>query len=157
MRISSPSNHTEQTPQQLANRMAYVIDHLAYLDYVQILLDRAALPRCNIHQPNLTSMAAMVAELQELNPTAPWLNGVVLGRVLNRTLPRLVTWHGVSHVAGGVSLRVPIHVSTTTYRFCEVGKARKAFELFVGESLGWSNDYDQWQSATDSRNSQFND
>jgi hypothetical protein len=157
MRISSPSNHTEQTPQQLANRMAYVVDHLVYFDYVQTLLDRAALPHSNIYQPNLTSMAAMVAELQELNPTSPWLNAVVLGRVLNRVLPRLLTWHGVSRVEGETPQRVPILLTTTAYRFCEVFKAREAFELFVGESLGWSNDYDQWQSATDSRNSQFND
>jgi hypothetical protein len=155
MRISLPSIHTEQTPQQLAKRIVYVIDHLAYFDYVQSLLDRAALPHCDIHQPNLTSMSAMVAELQELNPTAPWLNGVILGRVLNRTLPRLVTWHGVSHVAGGMSQRIAVHVSTTTYRFCEVGKARKAFELFVGESLDWSNDFDQWQSPKYFRDNQL--
>lgn len=156
MRISSPSNHTEQTPQKLANRMAYVMDHLVYFDYLQTLLDRAALPHCNIYEPNLTSMAAMVAELRELNPTLPWINAIVLGRVLHRVLPRLLTWHGASHAARGKFCRVPIILPTTTYRFCEVSTGREAFELFVGESLHWSNDYDQWQSATDSRHNQLN-
>lgn len=147
MRISSPSNHTEQTPQQLANRMAYIVDNLVYFDYVKTLLDRAALPHCNIYQPNLTSMAAMVAELQELNPTVPWINAIVLGRVLHRVLPRLLTWHGASHAARDMPRRVPINLTTTTYRFCEVFKAREALELFVGERLHWSNDFDQWQGT----------
>jgi hypothetical protein len=151
MHISSPavaprSNHTETSAQLLLKQAAYVAAHREYFDYLHLLLDRAALPHCNVHLANLTTMAAMVTELQELNPTAPWLNAVVLGRLLNRVLPRLLTWHGASHVAGSISQRVPIHLSTTTYRFCEVGRARKAFEFFVDESLAWSNDFDQWQT-----------
>jgi hypothetical protein len=57
----------------------------------------------------------------------------------------LLTWHGVSGSVGVISQRVPIHSATTCYRFCEVGKARKSIELFLGGCLDWSNDFDQWQ------------
>jgi hypothetical protein len=44
-----------------------------------------------------------------------------------------------------MSQRNPTYLTPSTYRFPEVGKARNAFELFVGESMSWSNDFDQWQ------------
>jgi hypothetical protein len=141
----TPSNHTETSPQILLKQAAYVAAHREYFAYLHLLLDRAALPHCNVHLPNLTTMAAMVAEMRDMNLTAPWLNAVVLGRVLHRVLPTLLAWHGTSYVVCCMSQRVPFHLSTTCYRFPEVVKARNAFESFVGESMDWLNDYDQWQ------------
>jgi hypothetical protein len=85
--VAPHSNHTETSAQLLLKRAAYVVAHREYFDYLHLLLDRAALPHCNVDLPNLTTMAAMVAELQDMNPTLPRLNGVVLGRVLHRLSP----------------------------------------------------------------------
>jgi hypothetical protein len=141
------SNLTETSRQILSKRAAYVASHREYFYYLHLLLDRAALPQCNISQPNLTTMAAMVAELQELCPTAPWLNVVVLGRMLHRVLAPLLTWHGGRQNKWHPLTHVPLFAETTVYRFPEVRKARIGFERFNGEEWNWSNDHDQWQST----------
>ncbi len=141
------SNHTETSPQILLKRAAYVAAHRQYFDYLRLLLDRAALPHCNGHLPNLTTMAAMVGELRELNPTVPWLNAVVLGRLLNRILPNLLTWHGGRHAGLQLPCRTDVLVETTVYRFPEVQRAKLAAEQFVGIGIEWSNNLDQWQTT----------
>jgi hypothetical protein len=142
------SNHTEPSPRILLKRAAYVAAHREYFDYLCMLLDRAALPHCNVHLPNLTTIAAMVAELQDMNPTLPWLNSVVLGRVLHRLLPGLLKWHGSAHSVCLEGHPVQIHLSTTCYRFPEVGRARIAYEMFSDARVDWSNYCDQWQSGS---------
>jgi hypothetical protein len=119
------------------------------LIFLRLLLDRAALPYCNVHLQNLTTMTSMVGELQELSPPAPWLNAIVLGRVLHRVLTGLLTWHGASHIVWSKSKHDPIVFETTCYRFSEVGRARKAFKSFLGDQMDWSNDFDRWQNECD--------
>jgi hypothetical protein len=144
--VDPHSNHTETSSQILLKRAAYVAAHREYFDYLHLLLDRAALPHCNVHLPNLTTMAAMVAELQDMNHMVPWLNSVVLGRVLHRLLPGLLKWHGSDHAIWFHGNQVQIHLSTTCYRFPEVSKARIAYEMFSDSRIDWRNDFDQWRS-----------
>jgi hypothetical protein len=139
------SNHTETSPQKLLKRAAYVAAHREYFDYLRLLLDRAALPHCDAYLPNLTSMAAMVAEVREMNPTAPWLNGVVLGRMLHRVLPRLLTWHGGRLEEWHSACKLNVTQETTVYRFPTVQRCRSAVADFVATKPAWTNDYDQWQ------------
>jgi hypothetical protein len=140
------SNHTDWNPKVLSKRVAYVAAHREYFDYLHLLLDRAALPHCDVYLPNLTTMAAMVHELRKLNPTVPWLNAVVLGRLLNRILPNLLTWHGGRHSGWQLPCRTHVLVETTVYRFPEVQRAKLASEQFVGIGIEWSNNLDQWQT-----------
>lgn len=143
---SAVSNHTETVAQLLSKRVAYVAAHREYLAYLRHLLDTATLPASAAPLPNMTMMAAMVAEMRAMHPTAPWLNGVVLGRVLHRVLPTpLLTWHGTNHLFRAYPQRVQIQMATTCYRFPEVRKARNFFALFMGEIWDWSNEFDQWQ------------
>jgi hypothetical protein len=139
------SNHTETSPQLLLKRAAYVATHREYFDYLKLLVDRAALPDCNQQLPNLTTMAAMVAEMREANPTAPWLNGVVLGRMLHRVLPRLLTWHGGRLEEWHSACKLNVTQETTVYRFPMVWQCRSAVADFVVAKLAWTNDHDQWQ------------
>ena len=139
------SNHTETSPQKLLKRASYVAAHREYFDYLRLLLDRAALPHCSVHLPNLTTMAAMVAELQGLYPTTPWLNGVVLGRLLHRVLPILLTWHGGEHDEWHSACKLNVTQQTTVYRFPTVGWCRSAVADFVVAKPAWTNDRDQWQ------------
>jgi hypothetical protein len=139
------SNHTETNPQLLLKRAAYVATHREYFGYLRLLLDRAALPRCDAYLPNLTSMAAMVAEMREMNPTTPWLNGVVLGRMLHRVLPRLLTWHGGRLEEWHSASKLSVTQETTIYRFPMVWQCRSAVADFMVAKLAWTNDHDQWQ------------
>lgn len=141
------SNHTETSPQKLLKRAAYVAAHREYFDYLRLLLDRAALPCCNVHLPNLTTIAAMVAELRALNPSVPWLNSVVFGRMLQRVLAPLLTWHGGKQANWYSPTHVSVIVETTIYRFPEVQKARFGFERFIDTEWSWQNDLDQWQGT----------
>jgi hypothetical protein len=110
--------------------------HCEYFDYLNLLLDHAALRDCNIHQyTSVKSDTTMVAELQALNPAAPWLNGVVLGRLAHRLFPGLVTWHSVQHVVWCKSHGVPLHLVTTIYRFPEAIRARQFFGLYLNFDL----------------------
>jgi hypothetical protein len=144
------SNLTETTPKIVARRASYVATHTEYFYYLLYLLDTATLPASDTPLPNLTTMAAMVAELRAMHPAAPWLNGVVLGRLLHRVLPPpLLTWHGSRHAAYSLPCGLPIYVATTVYRFPEVLRARQSFERFIGEKAAWSNDVDQWRVSTD--------
>jgi hypothetical protein len=143
--VAPPSNLTEPSSQILSQRARYVAAHREYLDYLHLLLNRAALPHCNRYLPNLTSIAALVGELRELNPAAPWLNAVVLGRLLNRVLPGLLHWHGNSYAVSRQPSYPPLIVTTTEYRFCEVGRARLAYSAFLMSELEWESDYDQWR------------
>lgn len=140
------SNHTDWNPKILSKRAAYVAAHREYFDYLHLLLDRAALPHCNVHLPNLTTLVAMVAELQELNSTSPWLNGVVLGRVIHRLLPGLLTWHGGIYTTHGGRSQVQLAIETTIYRFPEVTRARHLFDAYASNWEVWTNELDQWQS-----------
>ena len=139
------SNPTETTVKKLRQRAAYVAAHRTYLIYLLHLLDTATLPASTQAQPNLTSMAAMVQELRSLHPHMPNLNAIVFGRLLNRVLPSLLTWHGgqcpVRHLPRGILLIL----ETTIYRFPEVGRARAAYERYTMRIVEWSNDHDQWQ------------
>ena len=139
------SNHTEPSAPILPKRAAYVAAHREYFAYLHLLLDRAALPHCNVHLPNLTTMAAMVNELRELNTTAPWLNSVVLGRVLRRVLPKFLKWHGGKQVLSLPGNSPLMHVETTVYRFPEVKSARFEYDTFSGRLGKWSTNFDQWQ------------
>jgi hypothetical protein len=139
------SNHTETSDQILCKRTTYVSAHLEYFDYLHLLLDRAALPHCNVQLPNLTTMAAMVVELQGLYPTTPWLNGVVLGRLLHRVLPGMLTWHGGRDEAWHLACKLKITQETTVYRFPTVQRGRSAVADFVVAKPAWTNDHDQWQ------------
>ena len=138
------SNPTETTVKKLRQRAAYVAKHRAYFGYLRHILDTATLPAST--QPNLTSMAAMVRDLQSLYPYTPNLNAIVLGRLLNRVLPSLLTWHGgqcpVRHLPRGILLIL----ETTIYRFPEVGRARAAYQRYTMRVVEWSNDHDQWQA-----------
>ncbi len=150
MHTSSPatttlSNHTEISPQKLLKRASYIAAHREYFDYLRLLLDRAALPHCSVHLPNLTTMAAMLEELQGLYPTTPWLNGVVFGRLLHRVLPILLTWHGGGYDALHSARKVNLTQETTVYRFPTVQRCRSAIADFVIAKPAWTNDRDQWQ------------
>ena len=140
------SNHTEATSKILATRACYVAAHTEYFDYLLHLLDTATLPASTQALPNLTNMAAMVQELQSLHPHIPNLNAIVFGRLLNRVLPSLLTWHGgqcpVRHLPRGILLIL----ETTIYRFPEVGRARAAYQRYTMRVVEWSNDHDQWQA-----------
>ncbi len=138
------SNHTETSPQILLKRAAYVATHREYFGYLRLMLDRAALPHCNIHLPNLTTMAAMVDELRELNPTVPWLNAIVWGRVLHRVLPGLLTWHGSGHEAWHSACKLNVTQETTIYRFPTVRRCRSAIADYAVTKPAWTNDHDQW-------------
>ena len=140
---------TETTPKILASRASYVAAHRPYFDYLHHLLDTATLPASDVPLPNLTTIAAMVAELRAMHPAAPWLNGVVLGRLLHRVLPSpLLTWHGSRHSDTQMWVPVPILRETTTYRFPMVQRCRCAFIEFVDGEISWSNSPDQWQCAS---------
>ena len=139
------SNHTDTDPQKLLKRASYVAEHREYFDYLHLLLDRAALPQCNVQLPNLTTMAAMVVELQGLYPTTPWLNGVVLGRLLHRVLPGMLTWHGGRNEAWHSACKLKVTLDTTAYRFPTVQRGRSAVIDFVAAKPAWTNDHDQWQ------------
>jgi hypothetical protein len=143
------SNHTDRSPKKLSKRSAYVAAHREYFDYLYLLLNRAALPCCNQSLPNLTTMAALVGELRELNPAAPWINAVVLGRLLNRVLPGLLRWHGSTYAVSRLSPYSPFYATTTEYRFCEVGRARLALTAFLMSELEWESDHDQWRVQPD--------
>jgi hypothetical protein len=120
--------------------------HNANFSFLHLLLDRAVLPNCNIHLPNLTTMAAMITELIDSNPTAPRLNAVVWGRVLHRVLPGLLTWHGGLHSFVPAGSHCCAFKETTIYRFSEVLCCRNALAAFMNRKLFWPNDFDQWQS-----------
>ena len=140
------SNHTETSAKVLSKRAAYLTVHREYIAYLQHLLDTATLPASEVPLPNMTTMAAMVGELRAIHAPAPWLNSIVLGRVLHRVLPSpLLTWHGGQHSARHLPARILIILETTIYRFPELGRARAAFELFGRCGVEWSNDFDQWQ------------
>ncbi len=141
------SNHTETSPQILLKRASYVAAHREYLDYLRLLLDRAALPRCNVHLPNLTTMSAMVTELRAFYPTAPWLNAVVLGRVLHRVLAPLLTWHGGGQEKWHSICKLNVTQETTVYRFPTVRRCRNAIADYLVAKPPWTNDHDQWQRA----------
>ena len=140
------SNLTETTVKKLRQRAAYLAAHGEYLGYLRHLLDTATLPASTQALPNLTNMAAMVQELQSLHPHIPNLNAIVFGRLLNRVLPSLLTWHGgqcpVRHLPRGILLIL----ETTIYRFPEVGRARAAYQRYTMRVVEWSNDHDQWQA-----------
>ena len=87
----------------------------------------------------------MVEEMQVLNPAAPWLNGVVLGRMLHRVLAPLLTWHGGRQANWYPPTHTLVIAETTLYRFPEVQKARLGFERFIDAERNWQNDLDQWQ------------
>ena len=140
------SNHTETTSKIVASRASYVATHTEYFDYLLHLLDTATLPSSEVSLPNLTTMAAMLVELRAMHPAAPWLNGVVLGRLLHRVLPSpLLTWHGGKHMAYRLPCGSPVYVATSVYRFPEVQRARRAIEIGAEQERAWSNNFDQWR------------
>ena len=140
------SNLTETTTKKLRQRAVFVAAHIEYFCYLHHLLDTATLPASDVPLPNMTTMAAMVVELRAMNPTAPWLNGVVLGRLLHRVLPSpLLTWHGGKHVAYSLPCDSPVYVATSVYRFPEVQRARRAIEIGAEQERAWSNNFDQWR------------
>ena len=139
------SNHTETYHKKLRKRAAYVAAHREYFEYLRRLLDAATLPASTQALPNLTNMAAMVQELQSLHPHAPNLNAIVFGRLLNRVLPSLLTWHGGQCPARYLPRGILLILESTKYRFPEVGRARAAFEHFTMSVVLWSNNHDQWQ------------
>ena len=140
------SNHTETNSKVLRQRAVYAAAHCEYFDYLRHLLDTATLPASNAPLPNMTTMAAMLAEMRAMHPTAPWLNAIVLGRVLHRVLPSpLLTWHGGKHVTYSLPLGSPVCVATSVYRFPEVKRARRAIEVGLLQERTWSNNFDQWR------------
>ena len=139
------SNHTETCPKKLRKRAAYVAAHREYFEYLRRLLDAATLPASTQALPNLTNMAAMVQELQSLHPHIPNLNAIVFGRLLNRVLPSLLTWHGGQCPVRYLPRGILLILESTKYRFPEVGRARAAFEHFTMSVVLWSNNHDQWQ------------
>lgn len=142
------SNHTETNSQILSKRVAYVAAHREYFVYLHHLLNTAMLPASCVPLPNMTTIAAMVAEMRAMHPTAPWLNGVVLGRVLHKVLPTpLLTWHGGRHGSWHPLSPTRVFVETTAYRVPEIQKAKLAFEHFTGEDLNWCHDHEQWQTT----------
>jgi hypothetical protein len=141
--VAPHSNHTETSAQLLLKQAAYLAAHREYFDYLHLLLDRAALPHCNVHLPNLTTMAAMVEELRELNSAAPWLNAIVMGRLLRRVLPGMLTWHGGLHAFVPKGSRGCVFRETTIYRFSEVLRCRHALATHMDCKLFWSNEFDQ--------------
>ncbi len=146
--MTKVSNHTESNAKKLRKRVRYIGKHWAYLDYLRLLLDRASLPGSTFALPNTSNMAAMSQELRELYPHIPDLNHIVLGRVLNRVLPSVLTWHGGQHAVQLWPRNILLIMETTTYRLPEIGRGRKSFELFVMRTVHWSNDLDQWQATT---------
>jgi hypothetical protein len=145
--MSPISNPTESSSKLLLKRASYVAEHQPHLGYVRHLLETATLPRSVVSWPNQTTMAAMLADSRGMSPSDQILNAVVLGRVLHRVLPGLLTWHGGRHVEWGAG-GVPVICETTIYRFPIVQRCRDAFAAFVAVPLLWSNDYDQWQQVT---------
>ena len=143
---NAASNLTETGTKILHRRAAYVTAHCEYLCYLCHLLDSATLPASEVPLPNMTTIAAMVAQMRAMHPTAPWLNGVVLGRVLHRVLPSpLLTWHGGLHSCQHLPDRPFVAVETTIYRFPEVRRSRQALENFSNQTIAWSGDVDQWR------------
>jgi hypothetical protein len=96
-----------------------------------LLLDRAALPACNVYLPNLTSMAALVEELLGPHSTARWINAVLVGRVLHRAMPGFLKWHGSIHLIVPAGSGCSVFIETTIYRFPEVRRVRQAFMTFI--------------------------
>lgn len=139
------SNHTETSTKVLRQRAAYVAAHREYFAYLHHLLDTATLPASDVPLPNMTTMAAMVAEMRAMHPRAAWLSGVVLGRLLHRVFSPMLTWHGGRHSVCRQYSRMTFSVETTIYRFCEVPRGRKAFKFYASKEQGWTNNYDQWQ------------
>ena len=139
------SNHTEHHTKTLARRARYAAAHKEYFDYLHHLLDTATLPASTYAQPNVTSMADMMVELRAAHRAALWLNAVVLGRLLNRILPSLLTWHGGYCPARNLPRGILLVLETTKYRFPEVGRARAAYERYTNSVVDWSNNCDQWQ------------
>jgi hypothetical protein len=146
--MTNVSNHTESDAKKLRKRFRYISKHCVYLDYLRLLLDRASLPASTFALPNTSNMAALSQELRELYPHIPDLNHIVLGRVLNRVLPSVLTWHGGQHAMQVWPRSILLIMETTIYRFPEVGRGRTAFESFAMRTVRWRNDLDQWQCTT---------
>jgi hypothetical protein len=146
---ASLPNHTEANPKILPKRAAYVASHWPYVNYMELLLDRASLPASTWALPNVTNMAAMVSELRSLYPEAPRLNAIVLGRFLHRFLSPLLTWHGGYYAEAKRRFGALHHCETTAYRLPEVQRSRMAFEAFTQTEFTWSNDFDQWRAIGD--------
>lgn len=141
------SNLTETCREVLRHRAAFLTAHREYIEYLQHLLDTATLPASEVPLPNMTTMAAMVAEMRPMHPTAPWISGVVLGRVLHRVLPApLLTWHGSRHQYF-LSGSLPVTCETTLYRFPMVQRCRTALSEYLATPAVWLNAHDQWQFA----------
>lgn len=140
------SNHTEALQKIWPKRAAYLAAHGSYVAYLQLLLDRASLPASTWAVPNVTNIAAMVAEMGCLYPEMPKLNAIVLGRFLNRILFPLLRWHGGYHAVAKGYCDVVEYQETTNYRLPEVRRSRTAFERFTKNEVTWSNDLDQWHA-----------
>ena len=143
-----PANPTEPDAKELVRRAAYVAAHRPYFAFIAHLLETARLPTCRCRWANVTTISALTTALTRLHPEVIGLNGIVLGRVMHRVVPGLLTWHGEVHPVAVSPYGTAIFGQTTAYRFPELWRARQSFELCTGRTIRW-NSLTEWQSIHD--------
>ena len=116
--------------------------------YIFQLLDDGLLPQPDApnNGPGVTTIRAMHEELRAGQPGAHYVQPRNFGRLLNDLFPKVKTVQSGIFIEGYGAQKV--HRRSTRYHFPSLVQCRRDFEKFVGQTVPWSNDLEDWQDSS---------
>lgn len=112
--------------------------------YMHQMLDEGRLPQSGFNPPDVTTIKALLEDLNATQPQGRRSTRESLGRYINRTFGGLVTTRpNGMYVATGRGAGLERERSTE-YAFAPLADCRKRFEHLAGQKVEWSDTTDEW-------------
>ncbi|PXW76138.1 primase-like protein [Ruegeria sp. P4] len=119
--------------------------------YIYQFLDTGCLPQPEApgNGPGVTTIAAMYSEMKHSQPGADYVHETLFGRDLGKVFANLKKVQSGKFITGYSRQGVPIVVRSMRYHFPPLRDCRRMFEDYVGQSIPWSHEPQEWQGDVD--------
>ena len=119
--------------------------------YLHHLIDEGVLPQPDApgNRPGVTTIAALYADLHHHHRDARYVRVDSLGRFLQKVVPGIRTVQSGTYVVKVDHQGNVVETSRSTrYVFPRLAEVRRDFERYIGQSVPWSNDLEDWLEDT---------
>jgi len=119
--------------------------------YLYQVLDDAYLPQPDApgNGAGITTIAAMYVEMKQSQPNAQYVQQTLFGRNISKVFPGVKKVGSGWVITGRDSMGQLIIGRSTRYHFPPLLASRRAFEVYIGQEIPWSNDLSEWQDDID--------
>lgn len=119
--------------------------------YIYQMLDTGILPQVDApgNGPGITTIAAMYSDMKRSHPSAQFVQETLFGRDLGKIFSGIKKVQSGKFATGYGNQGEPILKRSTRYHFPPLRECRVMFEDYIGQTIPWMGETDEWQGDID--------